>query len=286
MESMELRAPDGARLAGSFFRAASPDAVVVVAPALAVAQRHYRRLAERLAARGLSALTFDYRGVGESRRGSLVGDPTTLRQWGEDDLAAALDAAEVRAGGRPVVLLGHSFGGQALGLAPVAGRLAGALTVGAQLGWTGHFPLAQRAAMTLGFGWVVPAVTAAWGYTPGFLGLGADLPGGVVLEWGRWLRSPRYLLDHVPESDRAFAELDFPVRVVAVADDGYAPEAAVAALAATMPTATLARWEPAAWGLSEIGHFGLLRQPALWDHAAEALRGLAGVGRSTAARVA
>ena len=112
------------------------------------------------------------------------------------------------------------------------------------------------------------------------------LPGGVVQEWGRWLRSPRYLLDHVPESDRAFAELDFPVEVVAVADDGYAPEAAVAALAATMPTATLARWEPAAWGLAEIGHFGLLRQPALWDHAAEALRGLAGVGGRRAARVA
>lgn len=277
MHPITLVTPDGVTLSGRLFPADAPVAVVVLASALGVRQPFYARFARHLAAQGFSVLTFDYRGVGESAQGDLVGDTATLRRWGEDDVAAAISAAERVAAGLPVLLVGHSFGGQALGLAPVHGRLAGAVVVGAQLGWTGHFPLPSRVGMELLFRVVAPTATRVWGYAPGWLGLGVDLPGGVVEEWGRWLLSRNYLLDHVPESDRAFAEIDFAVRVIAIADDGYAPVAAVKALAAQMPTAACEVWEPGAFGLREIGHFGFFRSACrpLWDRVVDDLRELA-----------
>jgi len=278
MDKLMLVAPDGARLSGRFFPAAAPRAGVVLASALGVRQSFYARFARHLAANGLSVLTFDYRGVGESAGDDLTAEPATLRTWGEDDVAAALTAAEARADGLPILMVGHSFGGQALGLAPVHGRVAGALVIGAQLGWTGHFNFPSRLGMELLFRVVAPAATRAWGYAPGWLGLGMDLPAGVIDEWGTWLLSRNYLLDHVPEADRAFAEIAFPVEVIAIADDGYAPVRAVEALAAVMPTATCRVWEPGAFGLKEIGHFGFFRGAcrSMWDGVAADLQRLAG----------
>lgn len=276
MRPITLVTPDGVTLSGRLFPADAPRAVVVLAPALGVPQPYYAKFARHLAAEGFAALTFDYRGVGDSAQRDLVGDTTTLRQWGEDDVAAAISEAERVAAGLPVLLVGHSFGGQVLGLAPVHGRLAGAVVVGAQLGWTGYFPLPQRVGMELLFRVVAPAACRVWGYAPGWLGLGVDLPSGVVEEWGRWLLSRNYLLDHVPESDRAFAEIDFPVRVIAIADDGYAPVAAVQALAAQIPSAVCETWEPGAFGLREIGHFGFFRATGLplWGRVVDDLREL------------
>ena len=279
MRPVSLMAPDGVVLQGQWAIASEPRAVVVLAGALGVPAAFYRRFAVHLASSGLSVLTFDYRGAGASRTDPAVASRATLRQWGEDDLAAALDEAEREARGAPVVLLGHSFGGQALALAPVRGRVAGAVIVGAQLGWVGHFPAPARWALAGMFQGVVPAVSARMGYTPGWLGLGIDLPTGVVAEWGRWMRSPRYLLDHVPQADLALQELGFRVEMIAPSDDRYAPIGAVRALASAIPTAELTVIEPGAVGLREIGHFGLFRPTCsrLWDPVADRLVALAGV---------
>ena len=51
--------------------------------------------------------------------------------------------------GRPVAILGHSFGGQLVGLIDEARESAGAIFVGAQLGYYGYWPLLQRARLAV-----------------------------------------------------------------------------------------------------------------------------------------
>ena len=67
-----LRARDGFVLAARHFAPttapqARPAGAVVIAPATGVKATYYRRYAEFLAGHGFHAVTFDYRGVGESR---------------------------------------------------------------------------------------------------------------------------------------------------------------------------------------------------------------------------
>jgi predicted alpha/beta hydrolase len=109
MNPIPLLTPDGVTLSGRLFSAEAPRAVVVLASALGVPQPFYARFAGHLASEGFTVLTFDYRGVGDSAQRDLVGDTTTLRHWGEDDVAAAISAAERVADGLPVLLLGIGF---------------------------------------------------------------------------------------------------------------------------------------------------------------------------------
>jgi predicted alpha/beta hydrolase len=66
--ALSLVAPDGQPLAATLYASDDPKAVVVIAGATAVPQGFYRRFAESLAARGSTAVTFDYRGAREPER--------------------------------------------------------------------------------------------------------------------------------------------------------------------------------------------------------------------------
>jgi predicted alpha/beta hydrolase len=169
------------------------------------------------------------------------------------------------------LLLGHSVGGQLLGLAPSAGRLRGALLVGAQNGHWKHGEGGARLRIWLSWHVVLPALTSALGYAPmGVLRLGEDLPAGVARQWARWGRHPEHLLSECSVGEReAYRRLGFPIRSYHFTDDAFAPRRAVEALAAVYrgSTAEVVTRAPADVETSSIGHFGWLKpafRETLW----------------------
>jgi predicted alpha/beta hydrolase len=70
--------------------AGTPWATLVIAGAMGVRQDFYGPLARYFAANGIHALTFDYRGMGYSRRGSLRKVDVDLSGWAERDLNGML----------------------------------------------------------------------------------------------------------------------------------------------------------------------------------------------------
>jgi len=164
----------------------------------------------------------------------------------------------------PLVVVGHSFGGQAPGLAANRSRLAAAVLVAAQSGFWGHWPAPQKYLYAMLWWWWFPAVTRLCGYYPGsLLGTGEDLPRGVMLEWARWCRTPDYLGDW-----RGHGAFSAPLLAIGLADDPYAPPPAVAALCDRYGSADRTRQlvSPADIGLRRIGHFGFFRpeSASLW----------------------
>lgn len=269
-----------------FEPAGRPRATALFLGATATRQSYYAPFASYLADHGVRAVTFDYRGIGEARPASLRGYRATMTQWSQLDTRAVLAAQRGRA--EPLVLVGHSFGGQQLGLLDDLHEAAGAVMVGVQLGSTRNWPRLTRVRNELLFA-SVPFVTAALGYMPGRMGLGGiDLPGGVAREWAAWCRHPDYLMGFHEDARARFARYDRPTLFYSFLDDDFAPAGAIKAYLRTLSGAPLVhrRLGPADLGVTDIGHFGFFRprfQPTLWREALEHIDDVA-AGRTPRAR--
>ncbi len=273
-------AADGYSLAATLRRpAAGPEkGFVLVASATAVPRQYYARFAGYLAARGFRVMTFDYRGIGGSRPRSLRGFECRMRDWAALDLSAAVDFA-AREAGAPLGYVGHSYGGQALGLLPNNQKVSRALFVAAQVGYWRLFPPPENWRVYFMLNVAGPLVAHTLGYVPGRLGVGEDLPKGVFLEWAGWCMKPNYLFDdETLDARKNFPNYHGALRSIGMADDAWAPPVAVGKLLAgytgTAPEhVTIA---PADIGEQKIGHFGYFRQQAgekLWPAAADWLGG-------------
>lgn len=273
---LELRAEDGLELGATLREpAGEPACAVLVNPALGVRRRYYGRFAAFLAERGAAVLTYDQRGIGDSRPASLRGFEARMTDWGRLDTEAALRALVERFPGVPLRVVGHSAGGQLLGLAPTAGRVDRALFVACQSAWKGHWDGLRYLWIASVWHVAVPVATALIGKLPGSLTGGEAIPAGVAREWARWGRHPDYLLSEGgSERRRAYAQLRLRIRSLAIDDDAYAPLRAVESLLTFYGGAgsELRRVAPADAGVRSLGHFGFFRSEtggSLWPEAAD-----------------
>jgi len=286
-------AADGRHLAASWFEppgGAAARAVAVISSAAAVPRSHYRHFAAWLAGRGYAVLTYDYRGVGGSLRGALRDERATMRDWAVLDMSAALAAGQARreAGGLPMLLIGHSFGGNSIGFASGVERADAILTVASQIGEARLFPGRHRLVAQGFFAAWLPLVTALLGAAPGWAlgGAGAGMPREVARQWARWgLQRGWAFADPVMKPHAGHSGLAMPVHLWGISDDlQYAPPRAVDELAALFRNAAVQRHDvrPQDVGAQAIGHFGVFRRepgPRLWqrllapiEQAAPALR--------------
>ena len=266
--ALTLTAKDGYRLSATQYGERSDKAVLILA-ATGVPQGYYAKFAAWLAAQGFRVLTFDYRGIGKSLDGSVRRVQARMRDWALLDAAAAMAHL---ASSPKIFVVGHSCGGQALGLLPAQERIAAALIVGSQSGYWRNWPPLGRAWMWPVTHFLLPGVSRLLGYFPGSrLGFGEDLPKGVAIEWASWCRNPTYLVGALHVED-AYARFAAPLRAYAFSDDPFGPLGAVKKLLELYPRAPseVRHLKPADLGVRRIGHFGFFREPfrdTLWCEA-------------------
>lgn len=271
--ALGIPAADGYPLAATLFGEAGAPRAALIVPATGVVRRIYADYARHLAERGFAVLIWDWRGTGDSRPLSLRGFQATMRGWGRDDLGGVIDWALRNLGGE-LCAVAHSFGGQAIGLAPNAGRLARILTVGSQIGYWRLWPAPVRWKYLLLWTLVLPLLTRGVGWFPARrFGLGEDLPRDVALEWAGWCRSPEYL-----GTWDGHGAIRAPLYALCFSDDLFAPRGAFEALHARYGShEKLLRWiTPAEVGRDYVGHFGFFRKglvPQCWDETARWLAG-------------
>lgn len=282
MEEAVITASDGYRLAATLFRpdAAAPRATLIINSAMAVPRGYYAEFAAAAAESGYAAVTYDYRGIGGSRPARLRGFAARAADWMALDFEAVLAWARREIAAPRTFVVGHSFGGNAFGLAPSAPTIDGAVFVAAQSGYWKHWPAPRR--YLLGALWhgVTPLLPRLFGYMPGWAGLGHDVPAEVMRQWSAWCRSPGYATADASADAGGYRRLRAPLRMLSIADDHlYAPAAAVQALIELYPAAPCehVRVAPRRLGLQRVGHFGFFRarNRALWPFAFDWLAPLA-----------
>ena len=268
-DPQRLVAEDGRHLAASWFEPpGTARAVAVVSSAAGVPRGYYRAFAGWMAERGYATLTYDYRGVAGSRGGPMRQEPGTMRDWAVLDMSAALAAAQARRAthGLPLLLVGHSFGGNAIGFAAGVEQADALLAVGSQVGEPRLYPGLQRWTAEFFFRVWLPSVVPLFGHLPGWaIGPGAQaLPAGVARQWARWGRQRGWAYaDPAMQPHRSASALNVPVHLWSVSDDlTYAPPLAVDALADQFRNAAVQRHTvaPAQVGVRKLGHFGAFRR--------------------------
>jgi predicted alpha/beta hydrolase len=294
MEALNLDSNgDGTALAARFYpcRGAIKGAVLI-GGAMGVRQDYYAPFAQWLAAQGFAVMSFDYRGMGDSRTPaqtkSLRGFDADLFSWARD-YDRAIDALRERTPGVPLYLIGHSLGAQLPGLLHNRARIDGLLSVAAGSGyWRDNAPPLKRIVL---YFWhvLVPVATALCGYFPGKrIGKVGDLPRGVILQWRRWCLDPRY---HVGAEGAAvreqFEQVRFPVVALSITDDELMTERGTQVLVDCYANAPrrVERIAPADVKATRIGHFGFFRdqfQSSLWARSVALLQGFTALKETTA----
>lgn len=278
---------DGVTLRGHWWHADGRNAqrpVVLVNAATSVRAAYYHRFATYLQRHGMDVLTYDYRGIGESRPRTLRGFHAGWYDWGRHDTEAAIQEALRQCPGQPLLFVGHSIGGALIGLAPSHTAVQRLFTMGAQFAHWPDYAAQRRLGLRLKWHLVMPVLTAALGYFPGQrLGWLEDTPRGVVRDWTAPAERLEDLFAHGRGSRRLspterqalaahMARLQAPILALGTSDDEFGTPAALQRLLRQFPHAPAIHWHlrPQDLGVPAIGHFAFFHsrfERSLWPMA-------------------
>lgn len=271
IQKQQFKALDGYVLIGiRYYPQSAIKAKIIVASATGVPQPFYRRFAEYAAKFGYEVLTFDYRGVADSAPAQLKGFEMSYLDWGALDLAGAIEF--LAEDSTPLFIVGHSYGGQALGLTPNHDKVTAMYCFGTGAGWSGYMPFKEKFKVQVMWNIIFPPIVALKGYLPwSKLNMGADLPLGVYQQWRKWCKHPTYFFadPELPDLKQRYANVKTKIFAVSALDDDWALPNSRHAFMQHYTHADLKFINISAsdYGLKQIGHMGYFRQgaEAIWN---------------------
>lgn len=216
-----------------------------------------------MAEQGLAVITYDYSGIGRSLHQALRDLEVSVADWGVKDFESILNyAAEHYPEARRVVM-GHSIGGQIIGLAPSSVQIDKIVLVASQSGywklWKGF------SKWRMAFNWYVllPGMVKLFGYLYSKRVTGMEnLPKNVVHQWRAWGKHPDYFFSDPSIQTHYYQAIQSKMSVFSIEDDYFAPPAAVAWLrdkAYSSAPEEYRHLKAEDFGHSSIGHFGVFK---------------------------
>lgn len=268
---LAIPASDGFELAATWFEfdgAQEPAELIIINSATGVRRGFYNAFAEFLVESGYQVLTYDYRGIGDSCPASLRGFEAKFQDWGLLDMNGAIEWAKAKHEPKRLFVVGHSVGGQLMGMISAGDKVDGMVTTSAQSGYWGVQGGYQKVNVLFSMYILFPVLTHLFGYFPwSKLRSGEDLPKGAALEWARWCRDPKYLLGDSSLPLERFAKFSAPILAYSFDDDNWGTEASVNAMMKAYPHVTRRHIFGKEYGINNIGHFGYFRPKSrpLWE---------------------
>ncbi|WP_343595367.1 alpha/beta fold hydrolase [Acinetobacter sp.] len=267
-ESVSIYCQDGYQLGGCFYPHAgefSQKLPILICPATGILQKFYQHFACWLAAQGFDVLTFDFRGIGKSLHGKLKNSQASIQDWGMLDIPAAIDYVLAKTQQTQVILIGHSAGGQLLGVVPNYGKVAKFIGVAASTGYVKKLKGKTKILAPVMFDFIFPISNYFMGYGAiQILGMGENLPKNVANQWRAFCKHAGYIENAIGKtiSEDFHSQITIPMTIIYASDDEIATQANVEDLLRLYPQAQkkTIRLEPEAWRHPYIGHMGFFKR--------------------------
>lgn len=269
-----IQCKDGIQLAGTFYSAIHPKGAVLIAPATGIRKRFYHAFAEFLAHNHYHVLTFENRGIGDSKGNNLNRVDATLVNWGKLDMTAALETLKENAPDLPYHLIGHSAGGQLVGLMDNAHEIQSMFNFASSSGSLRNMSYPFKLGAWFFLNIYIPFNNLLFGQTNSqWVGMGEPLPKKVASQWSKWCNGSGYIHTELNKTIKAhhYNELSFPSLWLHATDDGIANLKNVEDMVRVFPAlkTDIVTLVPAELGFKDIGHmkFFSSKRKVLWKYA-------------------
>lgn len=272
MKRINISTEDHYSLSVYIFEPENPGRkILLINSATGVRQQIYFSFAQYFARNGFTVMTYDYRGIGESKPEKMSGFNASMRIWGTKDYKAITNYIKSKFPDYQRFCLGHSVGALILGMNEDSEMFEEFIFVGTQNAFVGNLKFRTKLEAYLGFGIVQPVSTKLLGYFPAsWFGLGESLPSGSAFDWRTLIlnkKSTNKLLEKVDDFSRNLTQKVFVIRAE---DDGWLTEKGVTSLLENTypnlkPTYRIIKTSESEKG--EIGHINFFRtyNKKLWN---------------------
>lgn len=253
---------------------------VMIAPATGIKRQFYHNFATHLAKNGLGVLTFDNEGIGESLSSALAKCDASLISWGRHDMPAVLDALQDEFADATYHLIGHSAGGQLIGLMPNYSALASVFNVACSSGRIKNMSMLYKL-KAMGFmDAFIPLANLTLGYTPSDkIGMGEPLPRGVSRQWREWCNGAGYIKTAFGKSIQThfYDDITMPSLWLGFSDDDIANSKNMDDMIRVFTKMPVEKQflDPKDFGLNSIGHMRYFssrtnaKAPQFWQMAVD-----------------
>lgn len=266
-ESFWISCKDGYQLAAQFYPAQNDKQQypILICPATGITKTFYHAFAEWLSQQGYDVLSFDFRGIGQSLHGALKDSTASINDWGLLDIPAAIDALLNRTQAEKVIIIGHSAGGQLLGVNPNYSKVAKVLAIAGSTGHVKGLKGKTKLLAPIMFNVIFPISSFFKGYgATQFIGMGENLPKNVARQWAEFCSKPGYVMNAIGKSifDDYHQEIQCPITSFWASDDEIATQANVEDLLRLYPNAKtrLIELNPRKYGYKQIGHMLMFKK--------------------------
>lgn len=274
MNKRNIRIPcsDGFDLAATIYIPETIKGAVMIGPATGIKRIFYNSFASHLTAHGYGVLCFDNRGVGESKNGNINKINASLINWGRLDMTAVLKTLKTNFPNQKYHLIGHSAGGQLIGLMENGLELTSMFNFASSSGCLKNMQMPFKLSAHFFMNVYIPINNLLFGKTNSqWVGMGEPLPKKVAQQWQKWCNTGGYVeTDFGKEiKQHNYYDLTLPSMWVYATDDGIANRSNVEDMTRVFPKSSveITKLNPKELGLKSIGHMAFFssKNKNLWE---------------------
>jgi predicted alpha/beta hydrolase len=273
-QNILIKARDGYALSATIRRPSTEiKGVIQINCGTGIPQNLYGNLAIFLAESGYVTVTYDYRGIGNSKPESLKGFKANLEDWGILDMTSIFDWINHQFPSERKIIIGHSMGGQLVGLMDNYDKVDRLILIASSTGYWKDMSSPFKWLMPPLWFLLIPINIVIYGYANAKqIGQGENLPKGVALQWRKWCINPNYFDDHFKNSNTKlfYDKFLIPIKSIQIDDDPIANKITVNKLVSYYKNAKIEveNITPKKMGVKKIGHTGFFSRKfkdTLWN---------------------